>query len=72
MHFLIYSLKGSEICQSSKLEPKTEPGSTVESQIEPGSNAEVAAGTGTEFREVMVDSEPVEEVDDCFPDPVDG
>lgn len=42
----------------------------MEPQAEPGPNAEAEAGT--EFREVMVDSEPLEDVDDSFPDPIDG
>ncbi|KAJ6662702.1 hypothetical protein lerEdw1_011342 [Lerista edwardsae] len=61
---------GPESCQSFRSESKTDPSPAVEPQVEPGPNAEAEAGT--EFREVMVDSEPLEDVDDCFPDPVDG
>ncbi|XP_060091267.1 uncharacterized protein LOC132569103 [Heteronotia binoei] len=55
---------------SSKLEagmdlnPKVEP--------EPGPQTESQAMTETEFQEVLVDTEPLEAVGDCFPDPVDA
>uniref|UniRef100_A0ACB8FGP7 Uncharacterized protein n=1 Tax=Sphaerodactylus townsendi TaxID=933632 RepID=A0ACB8FGP7_9SAUR len=53
---------GAEMDPNPKVKPETEPG--------PGTVGEAAIET--EFREVMVDTAALEDVGDCFPDPLDA
>ncbi|XP_053242402.1 uncharacterized protein LOC128412892 [Podarcis raffonei] len=61
---------GPETCESFKPEHKTDPNPTVQPKLALETKTEEDVETA--FREVMVDTEALETVDDCFPDPIDA